>query len=264
MVLNDVFDADVDAREQPSRPIPSGRVSWRAAAAVGWGMWTTGVLIAWFISFLTNDWRPAAVATLLAMCVVLYDRILKRTPIAPLMMGACRALNVLLGMSLAPMNPMAADGLAASASSVTWASPAAWLIAAGGGIYIIGVTIFARTDARTSARAALTFGLIVLLSGMALLAVTPVLTENKPPLVVVRNGWFVLWALLAVITSRRCVAAIMQPAPQQVQSAVRHCVHSIIVVDAAVCVGYAHPTWGFAVLALIFPTVALTAWLRAT
>ena len=27
MVLNDVFDADVDARERPWRPIPSGRVS---------------------------------------------------------------------------------------------------------------------------------------------------------------------------------------------------------------------------------------------
>ena len=32
MVLNDVFDAEVDAREQPDRPIPSGRVSRRAAA----------------------------------------------------------------------------------------------------------------------------------------------------------------------------------------------------------------------------------------
>ena len=27
MVLNDVFDAEVDARERPERPIPSGRVS---------------------------------------------------------------------------------------------------------------------------------------------------------------------------------------------------------------------------------------------
>ena len=39
MVLNDVFDAEVDAVEQPHRPIPSGRVSRRAAALVGWGLW---------------------------------------------------------------------------------------------------------------------------------------------------------------------------------------------------------------------------------
>ena len=29
MVLNDVFDADADARERPERPIPSGRVAQR-------------------------------------------------------------------------------------------------------------------------------------------------------------------------------------------------------------------------------------------
>jgi hypothetical protein len=99
---------------------------------------------------------------------------------------------------------------------------------------------------------------------MTLLAVTPVITNNDPPLLVMRNGWFLLWVLLALITARRCVAAIMQPSPHNVQAAVRHCVHSIIVLNAAVCVGYASPLWGFAVLALIFPTVFLTAWIRAT
>jgi 4-hydroxybenzoate polyprenyltransferase len=44
MVLNDVFDADVDAREQPTRPIPSGRITQRSAAAVGWAMLASGVL----------------------------------------------------------------------------------------------------------------------------------------------------------------------------------------------------------------------------
>ena len=47
MVLNDVFDAEVDARERPERPIPSGRVSLRAATAVGWAMLASGVLVAW-------------------------------------------------------------------------------------------------------------------------------------------------------------------------------------------------------------------------
>ena len=47
MVLNDVFDAEVDAREQPERPIPSGRVSLQAATIVGWGMLTAGIVVAW-------------------------------------------------------------------------------------------------------------------------------------------------------------------------------------------------------------------------
>jgi hypothetical protein len=50
----------------------------------------------------------------------------------------------------------------------------------------------------------------------------------------------------------------------RVQAAVRHCVQSIIVLDAAVCVGYAGPFWGLVVLSLIFPTLLLAQWLKAT
>jgi 4-hydroxybenzoate polyprenyltransferase len=188
----------------------------------------------------------------------LYDRVVKRTPVAPLVMGACRGLNVLLGMSLAPMAAEAAR------PNVEWGSIAAWMIAAGVGVYVVGVTIFARTDAQKSSRARLVVGLAVLLVGIALLAIVPVFTDNQPPLVVMRNGWYILWILLGLITARRCVGAIVEPSPHKVQTAVRHCVHTIIVLDAAVCVGYAGPYWGFAVLALIFPTLGLTAWLRST
>src|SRR5262245_14565434 len=47
MVLNDVFDVDIDAREQPERPIPSGRVSRATAKSAGWGLLATGLLVAW-------------------------------------------------------------------------------------------------------------------------------------------------------------------------------------------------------------------------
>jgi 4-hydroxybenzoate polyprenyltransferase len=258
MVLNDVFDSEVDARDRPQRPIPSGRVSLRAAASVGWAMLASGVLVGWFVSFSFGDWRPGSVATLLAVSIVLYDAALKRTPLAPLLMGACRALNVLLGMSLGP--------LAAEAASpyVSWGTPAGWLIALGIGVYIVGVTVFARTEARSSSRTRLIGGLFVLLAGMAILAATPVISQYEPRLVVTQNGWYLLWVVLALVTARRCTLAILDPSPPRVQAAVRHCVQSIIVLDAAVCVGYAGPFWGLAVLSLIFPTVLLATWLKAT
>jgi UbiA prenyltransferase family len=248
MVLNDVFDAEVDARDRPDRPIPSGRVSLKAAAAVGWAMLTAGLVIAWMLSFSANDWRPGAVATLLAACILMYDGALKHTRLAPLVMGECRMLNVLLGMSL---------------MLIPWGE-AEILIAIGIGVYIMGVTIFARTDARVSSRRRLTTGLIVLLAGILLLAAVPWLTAERPPLAVILPGWYLLWAALAIITGRRCTMAIFEPSPERVQTAVRHCVHSIIVLDAAVCVGYASSYWGFAVLSLLFPTTLLTLWLNAT
>jgi 4-hydroxybenzoate polyprenyltransferase len=248
MVLNDVFDAEVDVRERPERPIPSGRVSRTAAAAVGWAMLVTGIALAWLVTFIANDWRPGVIATLLAACIVLYNGVLKRSRFAPLLMGECRFLNVLLGMSL-PIVP--------------WGK-AELLIAAGVGVYIIGVTMFARTDARVSTRSRLLSGFTVLLAGIALLAAVPALTGERPPLEVSTTGWYLLWAALGLITARRCVMAIFEPSPPRVQAAVRHCVQSIIVLDAAVCVGYASAYWGFAVLALLVPTLLLTMWLNST
>jgi 4-hydroxybenzoate polyprenyltransferase len=258
MVLNDVFDAAVDARERPERPIPSGRISLRAAQAVGFAMLASGVLIAGMVSFHASDWRPVVVTAALAVCVVLYDAVLKRTPLAPLAMGACRALNVLLGMSLAPLATEVASPY------VRFGTLGAALIALGIGIYVVGVTVFARTDARASSRGRLVAGLIVLLAGMAMLAAVPALTNYRPPLLVGRTGWYLLWIVLAMITARRCVLAILEASPQRVQAAVRHCVQSIIILDAAVTVGYAGPFWGLVVLALIFPTVLLAQWLKAT
>jgi 4-hydroxybenzoate polyprenyltransferase len=258
MVLNDVFDADVDARDRPERPIPAGHVSRRAATTAGWAMLASGVLLAASAGYMPGDWRPGLVAAFLAACIVLYDCVLKRTPLAPLAMGACRMLNVLLGMSLGPA------AIELSTRHVRWGTEAAWLIAVGVGLYIVGVTIFARTDARTSSRARLISGLIVLLAGMGLLAAVPELSGHLPPLVVGQNGWYLLWLVLALVTARRCTLAVVDPSAPRVQAAVRHCVQSIIVLDAAVCVGYAGPYWGLAVLSLIFPTLLLTQWLKAT
>jgi 4-hydroxybenzoate polyprenyltransferase len=248
IVLNDVFDAAVDAVEQPGRPIPSQRVSHQAAAVVGWSLLAGGLAVAWLLSFDVNDWRPGAVATLLAVCILLYNGGLKRTRLGPMVMGECRLLNVLLGMSL---------------MVVPWYKREV-LIALGIGIYVMGVTMFARTDAHESSRRRLMNGMMVLVAGILILAGVPAITRDRPPIVVSHAGWYLLWSAIGLIIARRCVMAVFEPSSKRVQAAVRHCVHAIIVLDAAVCVGYASPYWGFAVLSLLFPTIILTMWLNAT
>jgi 4-hydroxybenzoate polyprenyltransferase len=248
MVLNDVFDAEVDARERPERPIPSGRIPLDVAAIVGWAMLATGVTLGCVVSLHANDWRPGVVVSLLAVIILLYDGKLKRSRFAPLLMGECRFLNVLLGMSL---------------FLIPWGK-SELLIAAGVGVYIIGVTIFARTDAHVSQRSRLATGFVVLIGGIALLASVPLLTNERPPLEIQWLGWIWLWVTLALIIARRCVLAILDPSPGRVQAAVRHCVQSIIVLDAVVCAGYVGSYWGFVVLTFLIPTYLLTMWLNAT
>jgi 4-hydroxybenzoate polyprenyltransferase len=248
MVLNDVFDAGIDAIERPERPIPSGRISLQAATIVGWTMLFAGVALAWLVVFHAKDWRPGVVASLLAAVIVLYDGALKRSQFAPLLMGECRFLNVLLGMSL---------------FLIPWGR-SELLIAGGIGLYILGVTIFARTDARRSARSRLVTGFVTLAGGILVLAFLPPLTDYRPPLEISFAGWYLLWAAIGLIIVRRCVLAIFEPSPPRVQAAVRHCVQSLIVLDAVLCAGYAGTYWGVVVVMFLIPTYLLTLWLNAT
>ncbi len=256
MVLNDVFDVEVDTRERPERPIPSGRVPLPRAQALGWALLVGGVLLGWLAGYSAGNWRPGIVATLLAACVVLYDWTLKRTPIAPLLMGTCRMFNVLLGMSLAASS--GTIGAAAQFEVPRQLAAGEWMIAIGIGIYIAGVTSFARTEARASSRWRLAVSTGVMLAGLWVVAAVPLGLVGAGPIS------RLLWAVLTLMIGWRCIAAVAQPTPARVQPAVRNAVQAIIVIDAAVCVGLVSASWGLAVLMLMAPTIVLTQWLKST
>jgi 4-hydroxybenzoate polyprenyltransferase len=132
MVLNDAFDAPIDAVERPGRPIPSGRVSHRAAFAVGWQLLGGGVAAAIIISALAANPMPGIVASCLAVMVVMYDGGLKSTWAGPWAMGWCRTLNVLLGASAAP---------------IFHGRQLVWAYAGGIGLYTVLLTYIARSEA---------------------------------------------------------------------------------------------------------------------
>ncbi|MGC4001710.1 MAG: UbiA family prenyltransferase [Pirellulales bacterium] len=63
MVLNDVFDFDIDAVERSSRPLPSGRIPRTNATKLGWGLLAFGLLAAIGSSLISGQWlarRPPA------------------------------------------------------------------------------------------------------------------------------------------------------------------------------------------------------------
>jgi 4-hydroxybenzoate polyprenyltransferase len=249
MVLNDYFDREQDARERPFRPIPSGRVSVTAAKRLGLGLLAGGVLSACIATGLTADARPAVVATLLAATMVAYDSRLKHTWFGPLAMGGCRTLNVLLGMSL---------------SDEPWQA-INFVAAAGIGVYIVGVTIFARTEARASARAQLGLGLVVLLVGIALLSSLPEwATGREWPEIHVPPRWYLFWTLIGGLIGWRCLRAIVDPAPGQVQAAVRNCIFALVILDAATCLAVQDRIWALVILALLLPMTILGRWIYST
>ncbi|HWB13279.1 MAG TPA: UbiA family prenyltransferase [Pirellulales bacterium] len=255
MVLNDYFDREIDLAERPERPIPSGRISARFAQNLGWALLGIGVLAGWSAGLATGSARTGAVATLLALAVFAYDFKLKHTPLGPLAMGSCRTLNVLLGMS-AGAEPFQAVHA---------------VVALGIGAYIAGVTWFARTEATESRRGQLAFALLVMLSGIGLLASYPQWATDRlapfsRPVYAANAGdrWYWFWGLMAVMIGWRALRAIIDPMPVYVQSAVKQCLISLIVLDAAVCMGVRGPFYAMAVVALVLPTMFLGRWIYST
>ncbi|MFD0476850.1 UbiA family prenyltransferase [Nonomuraea thailandensis] len=93
MAANDWADRHLDAAERPERPIPSGRVSPGTALGMAAGLTAAGLTIAG----LTGGRRALAVAAPLAAAIWAYDLAAKNTRAGPLVMAACRGLDVLLG-----------------------------------------------------------------------------------------------------------------------------------------------------------------------
>lgn len=122
MLLNDAFDRDVDARERPERPIPSGRIAARTVFTAGFGM----IAVGWLI--LSQAGAGAATAgAALAACVVAYDAHHKGVKWSPWLMGTCRALlYVAAGLAATtapdPRLPVAALTLAAYVAGLSFAA----------------------------------------------------------------------------------------------------------------------------------------------
>jgi hypothetical protein len=93
MSLNDYADRDVDAKERPKRPIPSGRVSSKFALRLASGLSAASLGFA----YTAGGRRALEVALPLAATVWAYDLALKKTPWGPLGMAACRSLDILMG-----------------------------------------------------------------------------------------------------------------------------------------------------------------------
>jgi 4-hydroxybenzoate polyprenyltransferase len=250
MVLNDVSDAAADAVERPQRPIPSGRIPLASAQRLGWCLLVGGILAAWIVGYLAGQWRPGVVASLLTACVVLYDIVLKRTAIAPLLMGSCRFLNVLLGMSLAET----ADTMLPR----VWTA-AEWTIAAGIGVYIVGVTIFARTEARTSRRQQLAVGIFVMAAGIATLAYGAFNVGN------LSHYRWIVWLVIGTYVVARNSMALVNPEPRIVQKSVRHALRMLIFLDFVVAFEAApHSSGGMLILLLFVPMLLLERWASTT
>ena len=241
IVQNDVVDFQVDQQERPHRPLPSRRVSFELARFVSIGLLVLGVVLACFASAFVYDAAPAIVGVMLAAAICGYNCYAKGTWLGPLFMGGCRALNWSLGMVIAGS-----------------ASLPLWMIPCGMGVYVMGITLFARDEAGAGKRYQLLVGALVMSAGLVFAGLTPLVSievnsVNVPNWLIEGRliAWLALWGVLVVSILIRCGQAIIIPVPQRMQSAVGNAIMSLITLDAVLVLAFCGEQWAVTVLALL-------------
>ena len=240
MVWNDYFDFEIDRKERPFRPLPSGRVARSTARGLGVGLMILGLGIAGLAGWGAEGWdgRPVVLATALVAAILFYDVWLKHTPIGPVTMGTCRFLNVLLATSLADASVLPSYQKVHLALVV--------------GIYIIGVTWFARGEAGQSLSANLRGVAAVMLAALILaLAVPARLVEGS-----VTVAYPYLLVAFGFLIGIPIAKAIARPEAQMVQAAVKRCILGLVVLDAILATVYVGLP-GLAIILLLPPAMLL-------
>jgi 4-hydroxybenzoate polyprenyltransferase len=259
MILNDVVDLEEDRRDRPSRPLAAGKISPVIAGHVATGMLLIGPILIMAVATFHKTaplWMgfSFALAVVLSVCVRMYNSALKSTPLGPFLMGGCRSLNILM---------VGSTMFAVSGNEVF---PRAVLyLAAGIGLYIVGVTIYAHREEKESAAGGLVVGLILEIAGLVLIGFLPRWVSSEVKWTLDPNGGYpLLIALIGLTVLNRGFAGVLHPVSRKVQLAVKHAILTLIFVDAAVVVMWAGPWYGGAVALLLLPALASAVRFRST
>ena len=248
MVLNDYFDLDQDRRDRPGRPLASGRIPVHTAVTLGVALLGGGVFFALLADLQADAMRfvSTSIAICLVVAILLYDGALKETLLGPAAMGGCRALNILLGLS------------------VTGAFPPAWgvLLALVIGTYVAGVTMFARSEATTSDVTDLKTAAIVMGASLLLALAVPALAQAREEIDSSTLFPYLLVAF-AFYIGLAVVPAIRSPSPARVQPAVKRAILGLVLLDALLASSLVG-TLGLFLAILLLPGVFLGRWVYST
>ncbi len=223
VVLNDVFDARLDAVERPERPIPSGQVSLARAAIMGAALLLAGIVCAGLFHPVS-----AVLAGAIALMTLVYNRFAKHHKLlGPVTMGLCRGGNLLLGISAVPE------------SVALW-----WPLAFVPVVYIAAITLISQDEVHGGKRLTLWF------AGALYLVVHSIQAAIAFRM---GNGFLALPFILihAGMIGYPLFKAIQNPVGPLIGKAVKTGVLSLIVMNAAWCMAFGYPLVGMITLLLL-------------
>jgi hypothetical protein len=235
MVLNDAFDAGIDARERPGRPIPSGRATRSAVFRLGFALLGAGLALLLALAtsgVAAGGWLLPAAGAGTAVAVVAYDRFHKGIAWSPVVMGLCRAGLYALG------------AFAVTGRPPTAIAAAALLLL----LYVVGLTHIARFETASS---------VGRLWPAAFLYLPITLALARPsPLTVATAVLFAGWTLRGIVLAAR--------GGRQIGRGVVSLIAGIALVDAMVAAAAGNLGVAVVAVAAWALTLGLQRWVSGT
>lgn len=225
VVMNDVFDAKLDAIERPERAIPSGRVSKTGASVLGMFLLLAGIFAAIQVNHLAG-----ILAAFIAVSALIYNYKAKHSLFfGPFFMGLCRGGNLLLGMSIIPV----------TINSL-------WPLLLIPLFYIGSITLISQGEVRGGSKTAGYLALII----VVLITLSLLLLSILPGYQFLHALPFALLFGAAVIPA--FASAANRPVPGFIKTAVKRGVISLILLNSTLAAGFAGILTG-AVVVLLLP-----------
>jgi 4-hydroxybenzoate polyprenyltransferase len=250
-VFNDYFDIELDKRERPYRPLPSGGITKKVALLIA----IISLISANILAF-TASMSSLAVCIIMSVMVIGYDYKLKNTFFGPIAMGIIRSLNIVLGASptlfviLIPYNHTNANFILAR---IIFVSLSLF-------VYVMAISLLSRKEvvtgeelegkhSYTQTRQIIIISFLLVLAVILSISFAVFFGIFKMNLFVS----FVLFSAIMVITFKQT----NYHNSLTIQNAIKHMVISIIVLDSIFITGLTGSYYGLLTLILALPSIFL-------
>ena len=222
VVMNDVFDVEIDTLERPERPIPSGVVPLKNAALFGCLLLLLGFLMALQVNQYTG-----IVAAILVLAILVYDKFAKHHGFfGPLNMGICRGLNLLLGIAFVQQ----------------WEH---WMYCVVPVLFVFAITMISQGEVHGNNRRS------IALAGFLYVFVifyVSILNQKTTMPLVYQLPFFLLFAIMVLLPLIRAYRA---NTPLNIKKAVKAGVISIVILDAMMAIAHTNLIYALAILLLL-------------
>jgi len=234
VIFNDYFDIEIDRKERPSRPLPSGAISKKTTIQIAIVLMASAITLAFFVS-----WSSFVIALFLASMIIGYDYRLKNNKIfSPITMGGTRFLNVIMGASPALLSFQSnLSELGFVASSVF--------------AYVVVITLFSKKELsgiKSKRHTIILFSIIYAI----IVAIT----------IVTFLGLFKTWGLVNLVPYTIIMSFIFKQAlvgdASSIQRVIKNMVISIIILDSIFVSGVAGLSYGLSTLLFLLPAILLS------